>query len=62
MKSTSRKTSQASLLFLEPLQIQNLKRKSAGTWHIISPILKSGENTSPVSPTKLRPCFRLSWH
>ena len=37
MKSTSHKTWQTPLLFLELLQIQNLKRKSEGTWHIISP-------------------------
>jgi len=37
MISTSHKTWQTSLLFLELLQIQNLKRKSGGTSHIMSP-------------------------
>jgi len=55
MKSTSGKTRQTSLLFLELLQIQNLKRKSGGACHVISPTWKSGEGTSPVPPTKLRP-------
>jgi len=59
MKSSSHKTWQTSLLFLKPLQIQNLKRKSGGTWHIISPHLKKWGDTSPVSPTKLRPWWGL---
>jgi len=46
MISTSHKTWQTSLLFLELLQIQNLKRKSGGTSLIMS----------PVSPTKMRLC------
>ena len=36
MISTSHKTWQTSLLFLELLQIQNLKRKSGGTTHVMS--------------------------
>ena len=48
MKSTSpRQTWQTSLLFLELLQIQNLKRKSGGTWHIISPHLKNWRRHVP---------------
>jgi len=54
MISTSHKTWQTSLLFLELLQIQNLKRKSGGTSHIMPPHLKKWGDTSPVSP-KLRP-------
>jgi len=37
MKSTPHKRWQTSLLFLELLQIQNLKRKSGGRWHTMSP-------------------------
>ena len=56
MKNTARKTCQTSLLFLEPLQAQNLKRKSGGDMaHYVPPRLKSGGDTSPMSPTKLRP-------
>ena len=55
MKRVSRKTCPTSLLFLELLQMQNLKRKSGGTWHIISPHLKKRGDTSPVFLTKLRP-------
>ena len=56
MKSSSHKMWQATLIFLKPLQIQNPKRKSGGTWHIMSPpVWKSEGDTSPVSPTKLRP-------
>ena len=58
MKSTSRKTSQASLLFLEPLQIQNLKRKSAGTWHIISPHLKKWGEHVPRVPHQIAPMLQ----
>jgi len=51
MKSTSRKTWQTSLLFLEPLQIQNLKRKSGGAWHIVSPPPhRAGETRPPCPP------------
>jgi len=38
----------------------NPTRKSGGTgtWHIMPPpVWKSGGDTSPVSPTKLRPCL-----
>jgi len=56
-KSTSRKTCQTSLSFVESLQIRNLKRKSGGTWHITSPHLKKWRDTSSVSPTKLHPCL-----
>ena len=56
MKSTSHKTWQTSLSFLELLQIQILKRKSGETWHIIPLPLEKVGGTSPVSPTKLRPC------
>jgi len=42
MKSTSHKTWKTPLLFLELLQIQNLKRKSGGTMHITSPHLTNG--------------------
>ena len=44
--STSHKTWQTSLLFLELLQIQNLKRKSGGTSYICPPTWKSGGHTS----------------
>ena len=57
MKSFSRKTRQTSLLFLKPLQLQNLKREKWGTWHIMFPRLKKWGDTSPVSPTKFRPCY-----
>jgi len=53
MKSTSHKTWQTSLLFLELHQIKNLK-KSGGTSHIMSPPPENVGDTSPVSPTKLR--------
>ena len=43
-------TWQTSLLFLELLQIQNLKRKNRGTWHIISPHLKKWGTCSPCPP------------
>ena len=60
MKRTSYKTWQTSLLFLEPLQIQNLKRKSGGEHGILyHPHHKKWGDTSPVSPTKLRPCPRV---
>jgi len=61
MISTSHKTWQTSLLFLELLQIQNLKRKSGGHRILCPPHLKKFGVTSPVSPTKLRPCGRSQW-
>jgi len=55
MKSSSHKTWQASLLFLKPLQIQNLKRKKWGDMAIyIPPRLKKWGDTGNVSPTKFR--------
>jgi len=56
MNSSSHKTWQTSLLFLKPRQIQNLKRKKCGGHGILCPPrLKKWGDTSPVSPTKLRP-------
>jgi len=53
MISTLHKTWQTSLLFLELLQIQNLKRKSGGTSHIMSsPPEKVGGNV-PRVPHKI---------
>jgi len=39
------------------------EKKVGGTWHIMPPpVWKSGGDTSPVSPTKLRPCTHdISW-
>jgi len=60
MKSSSHETWQTSLLFLKPLQMQNLKRKKWGGHGILCPPrLKKWGDTSPVSPTKLRPCSDL---
>ena len=50
IKSSSHKTWQTSLLFLKPLQIQNLNIKKGWTWHIISPDWKSGRTRSPSPP------------
>jgi len=50
LKSSLHKTWQTLLLFLKPLQIQTLKRKSWGTWDIISPTWKSGGTRPPYSP------------
>ena len=50
MISTPHKTWQTSLLFLELLQIQNLKRKSGGTSHIMSPPLEKAGRTRPPCP------------
>jgi len=47
MKSTSRKTWQTSLLFLELLQIQNLKTKSGGRGILYPTHLKKWEGTPP---------------
>jgi len=61
MKSSSLKTWQTSLLFLKPLQIQNLKRKKRGDMaYYVPPVWKSG-GTHPLSPTKLRPCSQVTW-
>jgi len=51
MKSSSHKTWQTSLLFLKPLQIQNLKRKKVGEQGILyPPTWKSGGTRPPCSP------------
>ena len=50
LKSSLHKTWQTLLLFLKPLQIQTLKRKKWGTWHIISPHLKKWGIRLPYSP------------
>jgi len=50
MKSTSHKTWQTSLLFLELLRMQNLKRKNGGTSHIMSPPPEKVEGTRPPCP------------
>jgi len=58
MKSFSHKTLQTSPSFLKPLQTQNLKRKKWGDMaYYAPPVWKSGGDTSPVSPTTLRPCM-----
>jgi len=54
MKSTSHKTLQTSLLFLELLQIQNLQKKVGGTWYIISHLKKWGEHV-PRVPHQIAP-------
>jgi len=51
MISTSHKTWQTSLLFLELLQIQNLKRKSGGNIaYYVPPTWKSGGARPPCPP------------
>jgi len=65
MKSTLRKTWQTSLLFLEPLQKQNLKRKNGGTWHIISPHLAKWVGHVPRVPHQVAPmtaCMGMHKH
>jgi len=55
MNSSSHKTWQ-TFLFLNPLQIQNLKRKKWWDMACYAPLrLKMWGDTSPVSHTKLRP-------
>jgi len=60
MKNSLHKTWQTSLLFLKPLEIQNLRKKSGGTWHIMFPRLKKWGGHVPRVPTKLRPFNRSS--
>jgi len=55
MKSSSQKMWQTSLLFLKPFQMQNLKRKSGGTWHIMSPRLKKWGGHVPRVPHQIAP-------
>ena len=59
MKSSSHKMWQTSLIFLKPLEMQNLKRKK---WvvmaYYVPPGWKSG-GTRPRVPTKLRPWLQL---
>jgi len=50
MKSSSHKTWQTSLLFLKPLQIQNLKRKKWGGHGILSPSRLKKWGTRPPCP------------
>ena len=52
MKSSSHKTLQTPLLFLKPLQIQNLKRKKWGGHGILCPphLKKWGGTRSPCPP------------
>ena len=50
MKSTSRKTWQTSLIFLELPQIQNLKRKSGGDMEYYIPPPEKVEGTRPPCP------------
>ena len=60
LKSSLHKTWQILLSFLKPLQMHSLKRKKCGDMaYYIPPPEKVGD-TSPVSPTKLRPCNQ-SW-
>ena len=61
-KSTSRKTWQTSLLFLEPLQIQNLKRKcGVGMAYCILPTSKTGETRLPCPPPNCAHAFNSSF-
>jgi len=53
MKSTSRKTWQTSLLFLEPLQVQNLKRKSGGDMAYYVPQIKKWRGHVPRVPHQI---------
>jgi len=53
--STSHKTWQTSLLFLELLQIQNQKRKSGGTLHIMSPPPEKVGGHVPRVPHQIAP-------
>jgi len=50
MKNSSHKTWQTSYLVLKPLQIQTLREKSGGTWHIMSPPSKKGGASPPCPP------------
>jgi len=54
-KSSSHKMWQTSLLFFKPHQIQNLKRKKCEDMAYSAPPSAKVGDTSPVSPTKLRP-------
>jgi len=60
MKSSSHKTWRTSLLFYALSKYKTEREKIGGTWHIMSPRLKEWGDTSPVSPTKLRPCHTQS--
>ena len=61
MISTSHKTWQTSLLFLKLLQIQNLKRKSGGTSHIMSPPPEKVGGHVPRVPHQIAPCLQHCW-
>ena len=54
-ESTSRKTWQTSLLFLEPLQVQNLKRKSGGDMAYYVPQIKKWRGHVPRVPHQIAP-------
>jgi len=55
MKSSSHNTWQTSLLFLKPLQIQNLKRKKWGGHDILCPPHLKKWGACPPSPPPNRP-------
>ena len=55
LKSSLHKTWQTLLLFLEPLQIHNLNKKSGGTWHIRSLTWKKGGAHVPRVPHQIAP-------
>ena len=60
LKNSLHKTWQTLLLFLKPLQIQTLRRKTWGDMaYYIPPTEKVGGH-DPVFPTRLRPCNQ-SW-
>jgi len=56
LKTSSHKTWQISLLFLKPLQIQNLKRKKWGDMaYYVPPVWKSGGTHVPRVPHQIAP-------
>jgi len=58
MKSSSPKTRQTSFLFLKPLQMQNLKKKVGGTWHILLPPSEKVGGHVPRVPHQIAPMHR----
>ena len=65
LKSSSHKTWQTSVLFLKPLQIQNLRRKKVGGHDILSPPrLKKWGGHVPRVPHQIAPmplCAKDTW-
>jgi len=62
MKNSSRKTWQTSHLVLKPLQIQTLREKSGGTWHIMSHRLKKWGTRPPCPPPNCAHVWRYIVH